>query len=140
MKAIEGQAEKGGGPLATHELAPGVVLEVLELKRVSDKVLHLTFAIDNRSEEKVNPKRWGIVRGAAMPSGVSGQKANGIVLQDLESLKDYKARNASHSLDLGLKPRSRREYWAQYKAPPRDVSQLTLNFPDAPPLYNVPIQ
>ena len=125
----------GGGPLATRELAPGVVLEVLELKRVSDKVLHLTFAIDNRSDEKVDARRWGIVVGTGTIS-----RANGIQLHDLEGLKYYRAGNASSGPHLDLKPRSRRTYWAQYRAPGRGVSQLTLNFPDAPPLYNVPIQ
>ncbi len=66
--------------------------------------------------------------------------ATGIQLHDLKGLKYYRAGNASQGLNLDLEPRSRREYWAQYQAPPRDVSQLTLNFPDAPPLYNVPIQ
>ena len=127
----------GGGPLATRELAPGVVLEVLELKRVSDKVLHLTFAIDNRSDGKVDARRWGIFR--LVGSGPD-KWAGGIQLHDLERRQTYKASNASRGLHLDLKPRSRREYWAQYRAPPRDVSQLTLNFTDAPPLYNVPIQ
>lgn len=127
----------GASALARRQLAPGVVLEITEFRRVNDKVLHLGFAIVNQTDKAVDPMRYGVLK--LVGSGPT-REATGLQLHDLENLKYYRAGNATEGRELDVAPNSRKEYWAQYKSPPRDVTALTVNFTEAPPLYNLPLQ
>lgn len=122
-------------PIAVLELAPGVRLEVLELKRVTGGLLHLTLHVVNDTDEQVDARNWG------MPGG-------GVRLLDLVNLKRHDPGNGSSASHYGpdglsiylVAPHGRREYWAQYQAPPDDVTVMTLQIPGmAAPLYDIPI-
>lgn len=128
---IEGEA------IPTQRLAKGVTFEVVDMHRVNKNVLHFSFAIDNQTDEIVNPMNYGILHWVG--SGPT-RIANGVELHDLVGLKSYRAGTASESRDLDVAPGARREYWAQYQAPPEGVTALTVILSDAPPLYDVSIQ
>ena len=128
-----GLSSQGAEPLAVRELAPGVRLEIVELKEVSGDLLHLGFVVDNGTDEEVDPRSWGII------VGYSPGTACGLHLLDLPNLKRYPPGNCSSGSTLSVAPHGRHEFWAQYMAPPADVTTLTIQIPDAPPLYDVPI-
>ncbi len=129
--------ELGPELLATRQLADGITFEVVEMRRVNKNVLHFTFAIDNQTEEPVNPMDLGLMGWVG--SGPT-MTANQVQLHDLIGLKRYSAGTASSGRDLNVPPFERREFWAQYQAPPKDVNALTVVFADAPPLYEVAIR
>ncbi len=102
---------------------------------MSGDLLHLTFAIDNQTMEAVNPAAWGIVRGVT----ASDYGPTGVLLLDLANLKRHRPGNYTLGRDLTVGPGSRREYWAQYAAPPLEVKEMTIQIPDGQPMYDVPI-
>ena len=120
---------------AAHELTEGVRVEIVELKRVTGDLVHLTFAIENQTGEEVDPSTWGAVFHV---SG-RGPHACGVLLLDLVNMKRHVAGNCSAAADLNVPAGGRREYWAQYQAPPADVTSMTVQVPDAAPFYDVPL-
>ena len=122
--------------MAVHDLAEGVRVEIIELKRVTGDLVHLTFAIDNQTGEEVDLQTWGVVRWGSE----SKYWACGILLLDLANMKRHLAGNCSGSAALHVVPAGiRREYWAQYQAPPAEVTSMTVQVPDAALFYDVPL-
>ncbi len=122
-------------PIAVRELAPGVRLEIMELKRVTGDLVHLTFVVVNETDEEVDARTWGIV-GGTYPR----LNASPVSLLDLVNLKRYLAGNSARGSTVGDVPaHGKRELWSQFKAPPADVTVLTVEIPMAAPLYDLPI-
>jgi hypothetical protein len=124
--------------LGVQELASGVRLEILELKRVTGDLVHLSFAVVNETAEEVNPRTWGIVANLDHLDDC----ACGVSLLDLTNLKRHRAGNSNIGRrgTLNVAPQSRKEFWAQYQAPPPDVTTMTVQIPDARPFYDVPVE
>jgi hypothetical protein len=121
---------------AVHELAEGVQVEIIELQRVAGDLVHLTFAIDNQTSEAVDLRTWGVISDYTDLK----HRACGVLLLDLVNLKRHTAGNCSAAGSLNVLPAgSRREYWAQYQAPPADVTSMTVQVPDAAPFYDYPL-
>ena len=125
-----------GPSIAVHELAPGVQVEIVEFKRVTGDLVHLTFAVENQTGGDVDLRTWGVISGYS-----SGKHwACGIVLLDLVNMKRHVAGNCSGAGALNvLATGSRREYWARYQAPPAEVTSMTVHIPDAAPFSAVPL-
>lgn len=130
-------AHAQSGALAVQELAPGVRLEILELKRVTGGLVHLSFALVNETDADVDPQTWGITPGRD-PYTLT-YCACGIALLDLQNLKRHGAGNSTTARSLAVPAQSRREFWAQFAEPPADVSAMTIEVPVSGLIYDVPI-
>ena len=133
--SVEANAQQSAA-MAVHELAEGVQVEIIELKRVTGDLVHLTIAIENQTGEDVDLRTWGVI------SAYTNVKywACGVSLLDLANMKRHVAGNCSGAGSLNVLPAgSRREYWAQYQAPPADVTSMTVQIPDAELFYDVPL-
>ena len=119
--------------LAATELAPGVKLEVLELKRVTGGLVHLVYAVQNDTDENLDLRQLGLAEGAY--ASTSHQLVS---LLDLKNLKSHPAGNAIQAT-AELKAHSRREYWSQHQAPPDDVTAMAVQVPHGALMYDIPI-
>jgi hypothetical protein len=119
--------------LAVTELAPGVKLEVLELKRVTGGLVHLVYAVQNDTDEDLDLRQLGLAEGAY---GSANFKV--VSLLDLKNLKRHLAGNAIQGT-AGLAAHSRREYWTQHQAPPDDVTVMAVQVPHGALMYDIPI-
>ena len=136
MAALIGAPEARAEALVMQQLAEGVTLEILELRRINKKVLQMTFAIINDTEEDVNSAKLGVAYGDSMTV---------IQLLDMKNLQRYDVGRGGQGYclcsrgDLIVPAEGRRDYYAHYAAPPAKVKALAIQFPVLPPIYDVPI-
>jgi len=126
------------------ELSPGVVFEVVELRRLADQgVVQLKFAVTNKSGQETSLKAEGIAYCAVFNDGCSIEKIN---LIDPVGQKTYQIGRADRCLcstfneSGAVKNGQRREFWAWYALPPPATQRLTIQVAGQPPMTNVPLQ
>jgi hypothetical protein len=121
-------------PIAVQTLGEGVAIEILELKRINPKIVGLTFALVNDTDEAIDPGDFGLRYSNDMST---------IILLDLENLKQYTVGSGGArclcSNAVEVPAGGRVEFWAHYGAPDPDVSSIAIQFAVAPPLYDMPI-
>jgi hypothetical protein len=128
-----GLAVRQQAVLAATELAPGVKLEVLELKRVTGGLVHLAYAVQNDTDEDLDLRHLGLAGGAYASADFKM-----VSLLDLKNLKRHLAGNAIEGT-AALAAHSRREYWTQHQAPPDDVTAMAVQVPHGALMYDIPI-
>lgn len=124
---------------ARAELAPGVTLEVVELRRLSDKgVMQLKFTVANQNQADTSLKDLGLAWN---------QSLKDIPVIDFAAKRQYNIGQASTCLcstfrdnDGGvIRSGQKREFWAWYGLPPAGAKQMAIQLPDQPPLTNIPL-
>jgi hypothetical protein len=113
--------------------APGVRVEVRELKRTSGDTLTLRAVVVNNSDKKFR-----------VADGTSLSVPNIYLLDAANKRKYTVARDEKKkcicSPSPEVKARSRAEIWAKFGAPPEGVQKITVVIPLFAPLENVPIR
>jgi hypothetical protein len=126
-------------PPARAELAPGVTLEVTELRRLSDKgVMQLRFTVANTSGDDTSLKDLGLAWNHSLKD---------IPVIDFAAKRQYNVGQAASCLcstfrdnDGGvIRAGQKREFWAWYGLPPAGAKQMAIQLPDQPPLTNIPL-
>lgn len=132
--AVLSVPEARAEPIATRQLAEGVTIEIMELRRITPKILSLTYAVRNETEESLAPGDVGLAYGGNM---------NTIILLDLKNLKQYTVGKGGAgclcSKQATVPPGGRVEFWAHFAAPKGGVTKLAIQFAVAPPLFDIPI-
>lgn len=133
----EGTAPPSGPSI---ELAPGVTLEITDLRRQADKgVMELKFAVTNSSPADTSLKDLGLAYN---------QYLKDISIIDFAGKKQYNIGHAGDCLCSTFKDRDggvvrtgeRREFWAWYGLPPAGAKQVAVKIPDQQPIMNVPLR
>lgn len=134
MSAAPGRADV----LAKSDLAPGVSLEIGELRRMADKdAVQMKFAIVNGGATPTSARKLGLA---------TGYRLDGIVLIDFTNKRSYTIGGASRCLcstfeDGGeVAPGTRREFWAWFGLPAAGVDKLSIQLGDQPPITDVPLR
>lgn len=144
---LGGAAQPGTAPAApapqatgpTAELAPGVVFEVVELRRMPDRgFMQLRFAVSNTSGTDTSLKDHGLAYEGFLKD---------IVVIDFGGRRQYTIGSASQCLcstfrerDGGLvRAGQRREFWAWYGLPSAGARQMGIQLPEVPPIMDVPL-
>lgn len=134
----EGGAAAPSGP--SIELAPGVTLEITDLRRQPDKgVMELKFAVTNASPADTTLKDLGLAFNTSLRD---------ISIIDFAGKKQYNIGYAGDCLcstfkdsDGGVvRSGERREFWAWYGLPPAGAKQVAVKIPDQQPIMNVPLR
>lgn len=117
---------------ADAQEAPGVRVEVRELKRTSGDTLTLRAVVVNNSD-----KKFRVAEGAS--------SVPNIYLLDTTNKRKYtvvldEKKKCICSRSPEVKARSRAEIWAKFGAPPEGVRKITVVIPRFAPLENVPIR
>jgi len=128
-------------------LIPDVTIEVVSLIRVDGKTVELQYAISNDSADDFSLIQYGFTyNNASRDAASEGQ------LYDFKAGKRYStgwagrrcvcsdADDHDQSGLLTVAPDARKVYWAQYAAPPKKVTKLSVQFPGAPPIHDVPLE
>lgn len=118
---------------------PGVTVEIVELKRIEDKAVGLTYAVANDTDKSINLNALGI-----RTTHGSGHAAKLVGLVDFNNGKRYGVGTAKSNClcsagRLDVPKRGKREFWAQFGAPPAGVEKITVIIGNVPPFYNVPM-
>lgn len=118
---------------AEAQQAPGVRVEVRELKRTSGDTLTLRLVVVNDSNQ-----RFRVAEGTSLsvPKIYLLDTAN---RRKYTVARDEKAKCICSPSPV-VKAKSRAEIWAKFGAPPADVQKLTVVIPQFAPLENVPIR
>ena len=121
----------------TAELAPGVVFEVVELRRMPERgFMQLRFAVNNTSGADTSLKQHGLAYDGFLKD---------IVVIDFGGRRQYTIGSASQCLCSNFRERDggvvragqRREFWAWYGLPPAGAKQVAIKLPDQQPIMNV---
>lgn len=118
---------------AEAQQAPGVRVEVRELKRTSGDTLTLRAVVVNDSDQK-----FKVAEGTSLsvPRIYLLDTAN---RRKYTVVRDEKAKCICSPSPM-VKAKSRAEIWAKFGAPPEGVQKLTVVIPQFAPLENVPIR
>jgi len=131
-------AQPSATPVATTELAAGIVFDVLELRRMPDKgVMQLRFAVSNRTQADTSLKDLGLAYN---------HQLRDITVIDFGGRRQYSIGTAGRCLcstfqngEGGVvRAGERREFWAWFGLPPAGARQLAIQLPDQPPI-DVPL-
>lgn len=127
---------QGGGKAV--ELAPKVVFEVVELRRLADKgAMQLKFTISNGTATPVTARNLGLA---------TSYRLEGIDIIDFANKRSFTIGSASRCLcttfdDGGsVAPGQKREFWAWYGLPTQGVQALSIQVASVPPIMDVPLQ
>ena len=129
--------QAGTGPSA--ELAPGVVFEVVELRRMPERgFMQLRFAVNNTTGADTSLKQHGLAYDGFLKD---------IVVIDFGGRRQYTIGSASQCLCSNFRERDggvvragqRREFWAWYGLPAAGARQMGIQLPDVPPIMDVPL-
>lgn len=130
-------AQQATGP--TAELAPGVVFEVVELRRMPERgFMQLRFAVNNTTGADTSLKQHGLAYDGFLRD---------IVVMDFGGRRQYTIGSASQCLCSSFRERDggvvragqRREFWAWYGLPAAGARQMGIQLPDVPPIMDVPL-
>jgi hypothetical protein len=118
---------------AEAQQAPGVRVEVRELKRTSGDTLTLRAVVVNDSDQK-----FRVAEGTSLsvPKIYLLDTAN---RRKYTVARDEKAKCICSPSPV-VKAKSRKEIWAKFGAPPEGVQKLTVVIPQFAPLEDVPIR
>lgn len=136
---------QGSGILASEELEimPGVVVEILELKRASGDTITLKFAMTNNTDQTLSLEQASLFGRGAYSWDVSN-----VALVDVSNKKKYLVIKDSENNCLcskggygtnEIKPGARRNFNAKFPAPPAGVTKINVEIPSTPPLEDIPI-
>ena len=130
-------AQQSTGP--TAELAPGVIFEVVELRRMPERgFMQLRFAVNNTTNADTTLKQHGLAYDGYIKD---------IVVIDFGGKRQYTIGSASQCLCSSFRDRDggmvragqRREFWAWYGLPAAGARQMGIQLPDVPPIMDVPL-
>ena len=134
---VSARAQGQGGPKSV-ELAPKVVFDVVELRRLTDKgAMQLKFTVRNGSGNPVTARTLGLA---------GTYKLEGIDLIDFTNKRSFTIGAATRCLcstfdDGGsIAPGQTREFWAWYGLPAQGVQMLSIQIASVPPILDVPLQ
>jgi hypothetical protein len=129
--------QAGTGPSA--ELAPGIVFEVVELRRMPERgFMQLRFAVNNTTNADTSLKQHGLAYDSFLKD---------IVVIDFGGRRQYTIGTASQCLCSNFRDRDggvvragqRREFWAWYGLPAAGARQMGIQIPEQPPIMDVPL-
>ena len=130
-------AQQSTGP--TAELAPGVIFEVVELRRMPERgFMQLRSAVNNTTDADTSLKQHGLAYDGFLKD---------IVVIDFGGKRQYTIGSASQCLCSSFRDRDgalvrakqRREFWAWYGLPAAGARQMGIQLPDVPPIMDVPL-
>jgi hypothetical protein len=130
-------APQSTGP--TAELAPGVLFEVVELRRMPERgFMQLRFAVNNTTGADTTLKQHGLAYDGYVKD---------IVVIDFGGRRQYTIGNAAQCLCSNFRDRDggvvragqRREFWAWYGLPAAGARQMGIQLPELPPIVDVPL-
>src|SRR5215218_3084745 len=130
-------AQQSTGP--TAELAPGIVFEVVELRRMPERgFMQLRFAVNNTTSADTSLKQHGLAYDGNLKD---------ITVIDFGGKRQYTIGHASQCLCSNFRERDggvvragqRREFWAWYGLPAAGARQMGIQLPDVPPIMDVPL-
>jgi hypothetical protein len=139
-------ADDAGGPRRAGRRPPvgraqaGIVLEVTELRRMTDKgVMQLKFAVSNSTEYDTSLKELGLAYGGQLKD---------ISVIDFAGKKQYDFGSAGGCLCSTFSDNSggmvaagqSREFWAWYALPQGSNKRMALRIPDQQPIMDIPLQ
>ena len=131
------QQQQATGP--TAELAPGVIFEVVELRRMPERgFMQLRFAVNNTTNADTTLKQHGLAYDGYIKD---------IVVIDFGGRRQYTIGSASQCLCSNFRERDggvvragqRREFWAWYGLPAAGARQMGIQLPELPPIVDVPL-
>lgn len=137
VKPPPSAAAQPAGPAA--ELAPGVVFEVVELRRMPEKgFMQLRFAVNNTTGADTSLKQHGLAYDGFLRD---------ITVIDFGGKRQYTIGSAAQCLCSNFRERDggvvragqRREFWAWYGLPAAGARQMGIQLPDVPPIMDVPL-
>lgn len=145
----QAQAPATSSVLSSEELGTGVTLNVLELKRRGTRAIKLKFEIVNKSDALVGPWTYGMGK-TWLNTGTAKHmfELGDLALVDFDNGKKYKVVRDSKgtcvcsrgtNASATVNPGKVKAYWAQFAAPPAEVTKITIEIPGAPPIDDVPI-
>ncbi len=129
--------QQATGP--TAELAPGVIFEVVELRRMPERgFMQLRFAVNNTTGTDTSLKQHGLAYDGYIKD---------IVVIDFGGRRQYTIGSASQCLCSNFRERDggvvragqRREFWAWYGLPAAGARQMGIQLPEVPPIVDVPL-
>jgi hypothetical protein len=135
--ATAAPAPQATGP--TAELAPGIVFEVVELRRMPERgFMQLRFAVHNTTDADTSLKQHGLAYDGFLRD---------IAVIDFGGKRQYTIGSASQCLCSNFRERDggvvragqRREFWAWYGLPAAGARQMSIQLPDVPPIMDVPL-
>jgi hypothetical protein len=135
--AAAAPAQQSTGP--TAELAPGVIFEVVELRRMPERgFMQLRFAVNNTTGADTTLKQHGLAYDGYIKD---------IVVIDFGGRRQYTIGSASQCLCSNFRERDggvvragqRREFWAWYGLPAAGARQMGIQLPELPPIMDVPL-
>jgi hypothetical protein len=130
-------AQQSTGP--TAELAPGVIFEVVELRRMPERgFMQLRFAVNNTTGADTSLKQHGLAYDGFLKD---------IVVIDFGGRRQYTIGTASQCLCSSFRDRDggvvragqRREFWAWYGLPAAGARPMGIQLPEQPPIMDVPL-
>ena len=141
--APQAQTSAPSAVLATADgEAPGLRVEVMELKRVSGGTVNLKFVMINDSGKSVD---FGYSFVDRSHDVVDFKSIGGVHLIDAAGKKKYfvvrdSGKKCVCSQNLkDLQPKSRMNLWAKFPAPPENVEKISVVIPHFMPMDDVPI-
>ena len=135
--AAPAPAQQSTGP--TAELAPGIIFEVVELRRMPERgFMQLRFAVNNTTNADTSLKQHGLAYDGFLKD---------IAVIDFGGKRQYTIGSASQCLCSSFRDRDgglvragqRREFWAWYGLPAAGARQMGIQLPDVPPIMDVPL-
>lgn len=132
-----GVEQQAAGP--STELAPGIVFEVVELRRMPERgFMQLRFAVNNTTAADTSLKAHGLAFDGFLRD---------IVVIDFGGRRQYTIGTASQCLCSNFRERDggvvragqRREFWAWYGLPAAGARQMGIQIPEQPPIMDVPL-
>ncbi|MBD0272777.1 MAG: hypothetical protein ICV73_12710 [Acetobacteraceae bacterium] len=135
--ATPAPAQQSAGP--TAELAPGIIFEVVELRRMPERgFMQLRFAVNNTTSADTSLKQHGLAYDGYLKD---------IVVIDFGGRRQYTIGSASQCLCSNFRDRDggvvragqRREFWAWYGLPAAGARQMGIQLPELPPIMDVPL-
>ncbi len=137
---------QGSGVLASEELEimPGVVVEILQLKRASGDTITLKFGMTNNTDQALS-----LTESSLFGTGFGyNWDVSKVALVDVVNKKKYLVIKDSENNCLcskgsygmhQLEPGARRTFSAKFPAPSAGVTEINIEIPGAPPFEDIPI-
>jgi hypothetical protein len=125
----------GDKPLGTGKLQNGLVIDVMELKYTSDKLMKVSFRIRNPTSETI---KYGI-NGFSFPNAMyyveEGGKFKFTVSKDGQG--EFFWGRVNKTINLG--PEETFEMWAKFSPPHKGIKHITFYFLESEPIEDVPV-
>ena len=123
----------------TVDLGPGVTITLQSLKRLGSRVVRLDFSVRNDTGDNVHLPNYGLFGGAhhslmyvSLMDYDGGQRYGALV--DSEGTCACSRGTNAETFPDGYEA----SYWVQIKAPPKNVSAVSIDFVGRASIDNVP--